>query len=160
MLTRPELPRVAAYRAHVDEAVERLIARADDAALAEVLRILEIGLNHEQQHQELLLTDILHAFAQNPLMPAYDAYWRAPQSQQKSAPGFVELTAGLHTVGHDGEGYSFDNEGPAHQVYLRPVRIGRGLDDALYAVILGEELDPDDAAELLGGWGDLVPRRR
>jgi ergothioneine biosynthesis protein EgtB len=127
MLTRPELPRVAAYRAHVDAAVERLIASADAAALVEVLRILEIGLNHEQQHQELLLTDILHAFAQSPLAPAYEAHWRAPQSQQKSAPGFVELPAGLHTIGHDGQGYCFDNEGPAHQVYLRPVRIGRGL---------------------------------
>ena len=127
MLTRPELPRVASYRAHVDEAVERLIASADDATLPEVLRILEIGLHHEQQHQELLLTDILHAFAQNPLMPAYDAHWRALQSQQKSAPGFVELASGLHTIGHGGEGYSFDNEGPAHQVYLRSVRIGRGL---------------------------------
>jgi ergothioneine biosynthesis protein EgtB len=127
MLTRPELPRVAAYRAHVDDAVERLIAYADEAALSEVLRILEIGLHHEQQHQELLLTDILHAFAQNPLAPAYDASWRPPQAQHKAAPGFVELPAGLNTIGHDGEGYSFDNEGPAHQVYLRPVRIGRGL---------------------------------
>jgi ergothioneine biosynthesis protein EgtB len=127
MLTRPELPRVAAYRAHVNEAVERLIAYADGAALSEVLRILEIGLHHEQQHQELLLTDILHVFAQNPLAPAYDASWRPPQAQHKAAPGFVELPAGLNTIGHDGEGYSFDNEGPAHQVYLRPVRIGRGL---------------------------------
>jgi len=127
MLTRPELPRVAAYRAHIDAAVERLIASADEAALVEMLRILEIGLHHEQQHQELLLTDILHAFAHNPLAPAYEAHWRAPQSPQKSAPGFVELPAGLHTIGHDGQGYSFDNEGPAHQTYLRPVQIGRGL---------------------------------
>ena len=127
MLTRPELGRVAAYRAHVDEAVERLIASADEAALPELLRILEIGLHHEQQHQELLLTDILHAFAQNPVAPAYDADWRPPQPQRKSARGFVELPAGLHTIGFEGEGYSFDNEGPAHQVYLRPVRIARGL---------------------------------
>ena len=127
MLTRPELPRVAAYRVHVDAAVERLIASVDETALAEVLRILEIGLHHEQQHQELLLTDILHVFAQNPLAPAYEAHWRAPQAQLKSAPGLVELPVGLHTIGHDGDGYSFDNEAPAHQVYLRPVRISRGL---------------------------------
>jgi ergothioneine biosynthesis protein EgtB len=127
MLTRPELGRVAAYRSYVDEAVEQLIACVDGAALPEVLRILEIGLHHEQQHQELLFTDILHAFAQNPTAPAYDEGWRLPQAQQKSARGFVEVPAGLHTIGHEGDGYSFDNEGPAHQVYLRPVRMARGL---------------------------------
>jgi len=74
MITRPDVSRVAAFRAHVDEAVERLLANAGDTQLSEVLRILEIGLHHEQQHQELLLTDILHAFAQNPLAPAYDWY--------------------------------------------------------------------------------------
>src|SRR5215467_10503860 len=118
MLTRPELPRVAAYRSYVDEAVEQLIACVDGASLPEVLRILEIGLHHEQQHQELLLTAILHAFAQNPIAPAYDEGWRLPQAQPKSARGFVDVPAGLHTIGHEGGGYSFDNEGPAHQVYL------------------------------------------
>jgi ergothioneine biosynthesis protein EgtB len=127
MLTRPELGRVAAYRSYVDEAVEQLIACVDGAALPEVLRILEVGLHHEQQHQELLLTDILHAFAQNPTAPAYDEGWRLPQAQQKTARGFVEVAAGLHTIGHEGDGYSFDNESPAHQVYLRPVRMARGL---------------------------------
>jgi ergothioneine biosynthesis protein EgtB len=89
-------------------------------------RIVEIGLHHEQQHQELLLTDILHAFSQNPLAPTYDAQWHAPQPRQTSR-GFAELASGLHTIGHAGEGYCFDNEGPAHQVYLQPVRIARGL---------------------------------
>ena len=126
MITRPDMGRIAAFRAHVDEAVERLLASVRDAELAEVLRILEIGLHHEQQHQELILTDALHAFAQNPIEPAYDARWRPPQAH-KSSRGFVDLPPGLHTIGFDGEGYSFDNEGPAHQVYLRPVRIARGL---------------------------------
>jgi ergothioneine biosynthesis protein EgtB len=110
----------------VDEAVERLIVGADDEKLAEVLRILEIGLQHEQQHQELLLTDILHAFAQNPLAPTYDAAWRAAPARSASG-GFVDLPVGLETIGHSGDGYCFDNEAPAHQIYLQPARIGRGL---------------------------------
>jgi ergothioneine biosynthesis protein EgtB len=126
MITRPDVAQVAAYRAYVDAAVERLIANADDARLDEVLRIVEIGLHHEQQHQELLLTDILHVFAQNPVAPVYDAEWRPPQPPQSSR-GFADVPSGLHTIGFAGEGYSFDNEGPAHQVFLRPVRIARSL---------------------------------
>jgi ergothioneine biosynthesis protein EgtB len=125
MVTRPDAARVAAFRAHVDDAVERLIANIDDGQLPEVLRILEIGLHHEQQHQELILTDILHAFAQNPIAPAYDPDWRLPSPQ--SARGFADLPGGLHAIGFEGEGYSFDNEGPRHQVFLQPVRIARGL---------------------------------
>src|SRR5262245_60599515 len=125
LITRPDLQQVAAFRAHVDAAIEQLLANVDDAQLPEVSRILEIGLHHEQQHQELLLTDILHAFAQNPTAPIYDANWVRPARQ--ASRGFVDVPEGLHTIGFDGEGYSFDNEGPAHQVYLRPVRLGRGL---------------------------------
>src|SRR5437016_1981551 len=78
LLTRPDSAEVADFRAHVDDAVERLVTTADEAELAQVLRILEIGLHHEQQHQELILTDILHAFAHNPTLPAYDPGWQAP----------------------------------------------------------------------------------
>jgi ergothioneine biosynthesis protein EgtB len=126
MVTRPANSEVAAYRARVDEAVVRLINEVDAAQLAEVSRILEIGLNHEQQHQELLLTDILHAFSMNPIAPAYDAGQTPPRSK-KSAAGFVAVPEGLHTIGFEDDGYCFDNEGPAHQVYLRPVRIARSL---------------------------------
>jgi len=126
MVTRPDTARVATFRAHIDEAVERLVAKVDDARLREVLHILEIGLHHEQQHQELILTDILHAFAQNPIAPAYDPDWQ-PSSPQTSARGFAELPSGLHSIGFEGEGYSFDNEGPAHQVFVQPARIARGL---------------------------------
>jgi ergothioneine biosynthesis protein EgtB len=126
LVTRPSNAEVAAYRAHVDEAVIKLIGEADGAKLGEVLRILEIGLNHEQQHQELLITDILHAFSLNPIAPAYDERW-TPPLPKKTAAGFVAVPEGLHTIGFADEGYCFDNEGPAHQVYLRPVRIARAL---------------------------------
>jgi ergothioneine biosynthesis protein EgtB len=125
LLTRPDGAQVAAYRAHVDQAVERLLASAEAAGLAQVLRVLEIGLHHEQQHQELILTDILHALAQNPIAPAYDVDWREPPPV--AATGFAELPRGVHRIGWAGEGYCFDNECPAHDVLLPPASIGRGL---------------------------------
>src|SRR4051794_10249420 len=112
LITRPDASDVAAYRAHVDAAVERLIGEASPSALRDILRILEIGLNHEEQHQELILTDILHAFAQNPTAPAYDTGWQPPKANAQL--GSVELPEGIHTIGHQGEDYCFDNEGPSH----------------------------------------------
>jgi len=127
LITRPGVAETAAYRAHVDAAVAALIETTDD--LAAVIPIVEIGLNHEQQHQELLLTDLLHAFAQNETHPVYDAQWRWPIGEGGGAAGADgNLTAGIHTIGHaDGDGFSFDNERPAHQVLLTPVRVSRAL---------------------------------
>jgi ergothioneine biosynthesis protein EgtB len=125
LITRPNAAEVADYRAHVDAAVEALIADAGNAAWPEIARILEIGLNHEEQHQELMLTDILHAFAQNPTNPAYDANWQPPKPNANG--GWVELPEGIHTIGHQGDGYCFDNEGPSHRVLVGPVKLARSL---------------------------------
>ena len=126
LLTRPDCREVAAYRAHVDAAIARLIETADAAALPEIVRIVELGLNHEQQHQELILTDILHAFAQNPTSPAYDPDWRAARPQTRNED-FATIEGGIYTLGDDTDGFVFDNERPAHQVLLQPVRIARQL---------------------------------
>src|SRR5262245_12150604 len=126
LITRPTVDEVAAYRAHVDAAVARLLTTASAAALDAILPILELGLHHEQQHQELILTDILHAFAQNPTAPAYDARWTWPATQSR-AEGFVTLDGGVHRVGNDDGGFMFDNEGPAHEVLLQPVRVAANL---------------------------------
>jgi ergothioneine biosynthesis protein EgtB len=126
LVTRPNAAEVSAYRTHVDAGVRNLIDAASAQQLGDVSRILEIGLNHEQQHQELMLTDILHAFAQNPTAPAYEAGWRPPDTRANPA-GFLALAQGIHTVGHDGEGFAFDNERPAHRALVGPVRIARGL---------------------------------
>src|SRR5437016_6107094 len=125
LVTRPDAAEAAAYRAHVDAAVTQLIAQAAPDALASVLGIVEIGLNHEQQHQELMWTDILHAFAQNPTAPVYDPDWQMPA--RDPARGFVDLPEGIYTIGHDGEGFCFDSETPAHRVLTGPVRLARGL---------------------------------
>src|SRR5690348_7425813 len=122
LITRPNGEDVSAYRAHVDAAVAQLIESvpADDGNT--VFSILEIGLNHEQQHQELLLTDILHAFAQNPTDPSYDPAWRAPRAAQ-GPRGYVEVPSGIHAIGHDEEGFCFDNEKPFHDELISRLRI-------------------------------------
>jgi ergothioneine biosynthesis protein EgtB len=125
LVTRPNVQEITAYRAHVDAAVSQFIESSDDEKLRKIVPIVEMGLHHEQQHQELMLTDILHAFAQNPTYPAYDAKWQMPQSGANSG-GFAEITSGIHTIGHD-EGFFFDNEGPQHRVFLQPARVARGL---------------------------------
>jgi TIGR03440 family protein len=91
-----------------------------------VFPILEIGLHHEQQHQELLITDILHAFAQNPTDPVYDAGWQPPRATH-GPRGFVDVPAGIHPVGHEGTGFCFDNETPRHDELIPDVRIARHL---------------------------------
>jgi ergothioneine biosynthesis protein EgtB len=127
LITRPSAPEVTAYRAHVDAAVEKLLSRSlSSAAEAEIARIIEIGINHEQQHQELMLTDILHAFAQNPTVPAYDAGWRFPRATP-STRGLADVPEGLHRIGHEGSGFCFDNEEPAHPVWLQPVALATQL---------------------------------
>ena len=124
LITRPGAAETAAYRAHVDAAVEALIESTDRAA--SILPIVEIGIHHEQQHQELMLTDILHAFAQNETHPVYAADWQWPRSECPAAGADV-LVAGVHMIGHHGESFCFDNEHPAHQVLLQPVRLARAL---------------------------------
>jgi len=126
LVTRPDAHEVAAYRAHVDAAVERLIAQVPPAEAERVFSIVEIGLHHEQQHQELLITDILHAFAQNPTHPIYNASWQPPRATQ-GPRGFVEVPAGIHAIGHDGESFCFDNETPLHDELIPHVRIARHL---------------------------------
>jgi ergothioneine biosynthesis protein EgtB len=122
LLTRPAASRVTAYRAHVDAAMQRLIERLPAGANG----LLELGLQHEQQHQELLQTDMLHAFAQNPLAPAVLPNWREPHA----APGtthFVECDGGMIAIGYDEGGFCFDNETPAHPAYLHPYRLASHL---------------------------------
>jgi ergothioneine biosynthesis protein EgtB len=126
LITRPNAADVAGYRAHVDAAVGRLIETVPAADAARVFEILEIGLHHEQQHQELLITDILHAFAQNPTDPVYDPDWQPPRATQ-GPRGFIDVPAGIHKVGYDGDGFCFDNETPLHDELIPDVRIARHL---------------------------------
>ena len=126
LLTRPGAEEIEAYRRHVDAAIVGLLETADQPTLATVLPLLEVGLNHEQQHQELMLTDILHAFAQNPFPPVYDPAWTLASSK-RSDDEWVKLPEGVHTIGHADETFHFDNEKPAHRALVGPVRLARNL---------------------------------
>ncbi|MFO1127850.1 MAG: ergothioneine biosynthesis protein EgtB [Rhodospirillales bacterium] len=127
LLSRPSLQEVLAYRAHVDAAMGDLLT-VDHAAGEEVATLIRLGVNHEQQHQELILTDILHLFSRNPLAPAY----RAPPPAlglASEAPGlsWIDYPEGLYEIGYGGTGFAFDNERPRHRVFLRPFRLASRL---------------------------------
>lgn len=125
-LTRPSADEVTAYRQHVDAAVIAFFNATSDEKLTALIPLLEVGFNHEQQHQELMLTDILHAFAQNPIPPAYDADWRFPAAN-RSGDAWLTLTEGIHTIGHQSDSFHFDNEKPAHRALVGPVKLARNL---------------------------------
>ena len=125
MLTRPTLNEVIAYRRHVDAAIQQLLhERGDDPDIVE--RIV-LGLHHEQQHQELLLTDILHVFAQNPLRPAVNPSLKIPASTAPDSYTFTAGPSGIHEIGAAGDDFCFDNETPRHAALLHEHRIGTRL---------------------------------
>src|SRR3954467_6761734 len=118
MLSRPSLDEVRAYRAHVDEALARALPSLAPAALA----LVELGINHEQQHQELFLTDILATFAENPLEPAYGEL--PPSAGAATGPlSFRAGREGVVEIGAPDTGFAFDSERPRHRVFLAPHRI-------------------------------------
>ncbi|WP_323144184.1 ergothioneine biosynthesis protein EgtB [Massilia phyllosphaerae] len=155
LLTRPALADVLAYRADVDRRMARLLAQhpADPALAA----LVELGLQHEQQHQELILTDVKHLLAQSPLFPAYlDAPLAA--SAPVAAPAWVDFDGGLAEIGHRGAGFAFDNELPRHRQYVAPFALASRLvsnGDYLEFVEAGGYRDP--SLWLAEGW-DKVAR--
>ncbi|MDE2183950.1 MAG: ergothioneine biosynthesis protein EgtB [Alphaproteobacteria bacterium] len=120
LITRPAVPEILAYRRHVDRAVAAVL---DDPEYA---HLVELGIHHEQQHQELILTDVKHAFSKNPLLPAYCP---AAPAVAETAPllQWSEHEGGLCEIGHDGRGFSFDNERPRHIHMVRPFRLASRL---------------------------------
>ncbi|MBL8658122.1 MAG: ergothioneine biosynthesis protein EgtB [Rhodospirillales bacterium] len=137
LLTRPGAGEVNAYRRHVDAAMSAFMNTAEAATWAKAEALVALGIAHEEQHQELMLTDILSVFARNPLRPAYRAADdERPQDagRGKASDGdaagddgsFLTFPGGLYEIGHadgDGDAFAFDNEGPRHKVYLEPFRL-------------------------------------
>lgn len=122
LLSRPSLSEIMVYRAHVDSAVSNFMTKAAPDPWDQAAGPIELGLHHEQQHQELILMDIKHVLSISPLNPAYDA--SMPElAPLQSGLDWMSLPGGSTWIGHGGDGFAFDNEGPRHKVWLEPFRI-------------------------------------
>ena len=146
LLSRPSLDEVLEWRAHVDEAMQALLVRDELAWL------IELGLNHEQQHQELLLTDIKHALWCNPVGPVYAAGsedWAGATGES----GWLEHPGGMVEIGHAGTGFAFDNEGPRHKVLLEPFALsGRLVTNGEWDRFIAEGGYANPSLWLSDGW--------
>jgi ergothioneine biosynthesis protein EgtB len=150
-LTRPGLDHVLAYRADVDK---RMAALLGNEVTSDLYRLVELGLHHEQQHQELLITDIKHLLSLNPLYPAYGAQPAGTNKQVRTAAaGWQDCAGGLVEIGHAGNGFFFDNEAPRHRVFLRPYQLATALvTNAQYAAFIEAGGYRQAAYWLAEGW--------
>ncbi|MBS0467271.1 MAG: ergothioneine biosynthesis protein EgtB [Proteobacteria bacterium] len=151
LLTRPSLASVLDYRADVDARMLRLLQQGIPAA--ELAALLELGLQHEQQHQELILTDIKHLLWCNPLWPAYRSVPAAAESGSAGPSGWQHFEGGLAQIGHAGAGFAFDNELPRHHIYLQPYQLATQLvTNADYLAFMADGGYHDPAHWLADGW--------
>jgi ergothioneine biosynthesis protein EgtB len=118
LISRPTVSETYRFRESIDQCVIKLLEDADEALLSEIEPVLTLGIHHEQQHQELLVTDIKHVFSQNPLFPVFQANAPASDTSRVAPQHFVEFDEATVLIGHDGAGFSYDNEGPRHRALV------------------------------------------
>ena len=126
LMTRPTVEEITEYRAHVDRGMETLLSSAGEDQVARYSPVIVLGLNHAQQHQELLLTDIKHVFFQNPLYPIYRDL-NPGREAEVAELGWILYPEGLREIGHSGDGFGYDNETPRHRVFVDPFRLADRL---------------------------------
>ncbi len=120
MLTRPTVAEVYDYRREVDRLIDAWFREGRIERDPRLTQVVELGIHHEQQHQELILTDLKHLFSLNPLQPTYRVSSQPVQKNSLTKTDWIEFDEGLFTIGHDGEGFAYDNEAPLHRVFLEP----------------------------------------
>ncbi|MDH5183725.1 MAG: ergothioneine biosynthesis protein EgtB [Gammaproteobacteria bacterium] len=153
LLSRPGVEEILQYRGHVDNAMIEHIENATSEQFEKLAFLVELGLNHEQQHQELLYTDIKQILAFNPLHPAYDSTLATPKSSEAQAIQWLKKSAGIHHIGNHQNGFSYDNEGPRHRVLLRDHQIAnRTVNNAEYLAFMNAGGYEDCALWLADGW--------
>jgi len=153
LLTRPSAQEVRDYREFVDAALARLF---DQKLKPEAAELIELGINHEQQHQELLLTDMLALFATEPLKPAYREAGAGVAAGDAAPLGWIAFDGGICEVGHDGEGFAYDNEGPRHEALIRPFRLAdRCVTNAEWAEFVTDGGYATPTLWLADGWNTV-----
>jgi len=159
-LSRPTVDEVIAYRRHVDEAITSLLEHGEPSAeMEKACSLIEVGLHHEEQHQELILTDVKHALGMNPLRPAY----RRTEEEspvEADAIRFIDLPGGIVEIGFAGDGFAYDNERPRHRVHLEPFALADRLTtNAEYLAFMKDRGYERPELWLSDGW-DLLQRER
>jgi ergothioneine biosynthesis protein EgtB len=159
LLSRPTVAEVYDYREHVDAAVTVLMSRADQRTCGAIADVMTLGCHHEQQHQELILTDIKHVLSCNPLQPAYRA--NSEQVADVTASmGWARYEAGLVRIGAGAEGFAFDNERPRHRTYVAPFELaGRPVTNGEYIDFMEDGGYRQPGLWLSDGWNMIHERR-
>ena len=152
LLSRPTVDEIYQYRAHVNEAMQKMMNTAPEAQWDELATRVTLGLHHEQQHQELLLMDVKHNFFVNPLKPVYRKNLKTSQSKTR-AINWIERERGIHSIGHNGDSFCFDNETPHHERLLRDHRLAdRFITNGEYLEFIEDAAYDNPALWLSDGW--------
>jgi ergothioneine biosynthesis protein EgtB len=139
LISRPTVDETRKYRSSIDSHIDNLISGADERLFREIEPILILGIHHEQQHQELLVTDIKHVFAQNPLYPVFRDRKIDIESRDIATAHFVEFNEAIVEIGHHGSGFSYDNEGPRHRALVLPFSLAsRPVTNGEYLEFIGD----------------------
>jgi len=159
VLSRPTVREVFAYRAHVDKHMRDLLSELDPTSQPKLAEVIEVGLNHEQQHQELILTDIKHVFSCNPLHPVFHARKVTPAAQPARLV-WRPYEEGVRWMGHDGKGFSYDNEHPRHRAFVDKFELAtRLVTNAEYLAFMEDDGYRRPELWLSEGWATVQERR-
>ena len=127
LISRPTVDEVYEYRNYVDKNMLKLFKNLDDKKYAKIAEVIEIGIHHEQQHQELIVTDIKHVLSENPLFPVYKKSPENKKKSEKSKYSWIEFEGGIHSIGNEGDSFGYDNEFPVHKTYVEPFSLASRL---------------------------------
>ena len=155
LLSRPTVKQIYRYRAAVDEAMQTLLANAAETSRPQIEQLVTLGLNHEQQHQELMLTDLKHVFAQNPMRPRYREL-ALPPPRPSSEISWLAVDEDVYQVGQHGDAFGYDNEYPRHKVMLNAFALAsRPVTNAEYIAFIEDGGYREPALWLSDGWSTL-----